>query len=62
MSSVYFLIGRILGKYKVLEHIGHGGMSEVYKGQQMQLHRPVAIKVLHPFLADEAGKENRIAP
>ncbi|MDF1513174.1 MAG: protein kinase [Anaerolineae bacterium] len=55
MSSVYFLINRILGKYKILEHIGHGGMSEVYKGQQLQLHRPVAIKVLHPFLADDEG-------
>jgi serine/threonine protein kinase len=55
VSSVYFLVGRILGKYKILEHIGHGGMSEVYKGQQLQLHRPVAIKVLHPFLADDEG-------
>ena len=55
MSSVYFLIGKVLGKYKVLEHLGHGGMSEVYKGQQLQLHRLVAIKVLHPFLADDEG-------
>ncbi|TFG73291.1 MAG: hypothetical protein E4H27_01055, partial [Anaerolineales bacterium] len=55
MSSVYFLIDRVLGKYKILEHIGHGGMSEVYKGQQLQLHRPVAVKVLHPFLADDEG-------
>lgn len=30
-------------------------MSEVYKGQQLQLHRPVAVKVLHPFLADDEG-------
>lgn len=55
MSSVYYLIDKTLGKYKVLEHIGHGGMSEVYKGQQAQLNRMVAIKVLHPFLADEEG-------
>ncbi len=55
MSSVHFLIGKTLGKYQVLEHIGHGGMSEVYKGQQAQLNRLVAIKVLHPFLADEEG-------
>ncbi len=55
MSSVQFLIGRSLGKYEVLEHIGHGGMSEVYKGQQAQLHRLVAIKVMHPFLADDEG-------
>jgi serine/threonine-protein kinase len=55
LSSVYFLIDKTLGKYKVLEHIGHGGMSEVYKGEQTQLNRMVAIKVLHPFLADEEG-------
>lgn len=55
MSSVQYLIGKTLGKYEVLEHIGHGGMSEVYKGQQAQLDRMVAIKVLHPFLADEEG-------
>ncbi len=55
MSSVQFLVGKTLGKYKVLEHLGHGGMAEVYKGIQEQLDRLVAIKVLHPFLADEEG-------
>ncbi len=55
MSSVNFLIGKTLGKYNVLEHIGHGGMAEVYKGQHVQLDRMVAVKVLHPFLADEDG-------
>ncbi len=55
MSSVHFLIGKTLGKYEVLEHIGHGGMAEVYKGQHVRLDRPVAIKILHPFLADEEG-------
>lgn len=55
MSSVHFLIDKTLGKYKVLEHVGHGGMAEVYKGQHVQLDRMVAVKVLHPFLADEEG-------
>ena len=55
MSSVRYLIGKTLNKYDVLDHIGHGGMSEVYLGQQAKLDRKVAIKVLHPFLADEAG-------
>ncbi|MDI9590253.1 MAG: protein kinase, partial [Acidobacteriota bacterium] len=55
VSSVQFLIGKTLGKYEVLEHVGHGGMSEVYKGQQAQLYRLVAIKVMHPFLADDEG-------
>jgi serine/threonine protein kinase len=55
VSSVLYLIGKTLGKYEVLEHIGHGGMSEVYKGQHAQLDRMVAVKVLHPFLAGEEG-------
>jgi len=55
VSSVLYLIGKTLGKYQVLEHIGHGGMSEVYKGQHAQLDRMVAVKVLHPFLAGEEG-------
>jgi len=55
LSSVNFLLGKTLGKYEVLEHVGHGGMAEVYKGQHVQLDRMVAVKVLHPFLADEEG-------
>jgi len=55
VSSIQFLIGKTLGKYEILEHIGHGGMAEVYKGRQRQLNRMVAIKILHPFLADEEG-------
>jgi len=55
VSSIQYLIGKTLDKYEVLEHVGHGGMSEVYRGQQAQLERMVAIKVLHPFLADESG-------
>ncbi len=53
--SVLFLIGKTLGKYQIIEHIGHGGMAEVYKARHIQLDRMVAIKVLHPFLADESG-------
>lgn len=53
--SVLFLIGKTLGKYQIVEHIGHGGMAEVYKARHVQLDRMVAIKVLHPFLADESG-------
>lgn len=34
------------GKYKLLEHLGSGGMGEVYLGEQLILQRLVAIKLL----------------
>ncbi len=41
------MIGRVLGgRYEVLELIGVGGMSRVYKGKCKMLNRYVAIKVL----------------
>ncbi|GAB4273733.1 MAG: hypothetical protein Kow0092_29060 [Deferrisomatales bacterium] len=39
------------GGYKALEAIGRGGMATVYRGVQVSLNRPVAIKVLSRRLA-----------
>ena len=55
MGSIHFLLNKTLGKYKITEHIGNGGMAEVYLGQQINLERQVAVKVLHPFLAEDEG-------
>ncbi len=38
--------GFFLGKYKLLGHLGTGGMSSVYLAEHMLLQRRVAIKVL----------------
>ena len=38
--------GFFLGKYKLLRHIGSGGMSTVYLAEHMLMHRQRAIKVL----------------
>lgn len=41
------LIGAtIAGKYRIVRHLGHGGMGEVYEGEHLLLERPVAIKLL----------------
>lgn len=40
--------GFFLGKYKLLGHLGTGGMSSVYLAVHTRMHRRVAIKVLPP--------------
>jgi serine/threonine-protein kinase len=47
-------IGKTIGKYKIVAHLGHGATADVYKAFQETLDRHVAIKLLHPFLADDA--------
>ncbi|MEO1088219.1 MAG: serine/threonine-protein kinase, partial [Acidobacteriota bacterium] len=44
-------IGRSLGKYHVEAKLGQGGMGKVYRGRQVSLNRPVAIKVLTAHMA-----------
>lgn len=34
-------------RFRILERIGHGGMSDVYKAEHIMLQKMVAIKVLH---------------
>ncbi|HQU42759.1 MAG TPA: serine/threonine-protein kinase [Pirellulales bacterium] len=38
--------GFLLGKYKLLDHLGTGGMSAVYLAEHVHMQRRVAIKVL----------------
>jgi tRNA A-37 threonylcarbamoyl transferase component Bud32 len=51
------LIGQVLdNRYEVVEFVGQGGMSLVYKASQKQLDRAVAIKLLKPeYLSDAAN-------
>jgi serine/threonine-protein kinase len=47
------LEGQTLGKYRVLEPLGRGGMARVYRAYHPQLDRYVAIKVLRSDLVEE---------
>ena len=44
----------LLGRYELGEQIGGGGFSEVWKGTDLALNRPVAIKMLHVVYAEHA--------
>ncbi len=53
------LIGRTLpGGYIILDLVGVGGMGRVYRAEQTNLGRTVAVKIIHPHLV---GEENAAA-
>ena len=54
------MVGQSIGKYRVVDRIGKGGMGTVYRALDEMLHRDVAIKVLNAELNDpEVAKRFR---
>ena len=56
------LIGHLIdGRYEVLSRIARGGMATVYLARDRRLDREVAIKVMHPHLAEGTSGAEFIA-
>jgi tRNA A-37 threonylcarbamoyl transferase component Bud32 len=49
----------IEGKYRIVRLLGEGGMGAVYEGENVRIHRRVAIKVLHAGVAENLDAVQR---
>ncbi|MBL8812393.1 MAG: serine/threonine protein kinase [Planctomycetaceae bacterium] len=54
------MLGR-LGRYEIERLIGSGGMGVVFKAHDSELNRPVAIKLLAPYLASSGPARRRFS-
>lgn len=54
MAEVNWLGQTLGGRYQIIELLGHGGMSSVYKAFDPNLKREVAVKIIHSHLTGQA--------
>jgi non-specific serine/threonine protein kinase len=52
--------GRVFSHYRIVRKLGEGGMGEVYHAVDLTLERPVAIKLLPPWAAQDREATERL--
>ena len=57
MTDLQVLTQALAGRYRVERELGRGGMATVYLAQDLRHDRPVALKLLHPEVAQAIGSE-----
>jgi len=58
-SNYTNILGKTISHYKVVEKIGEGGMGYIYKAFDLNLQRPVALKILPPHLCQKEEQKNQ---
>ncbi len=59
LASSHFQPSQVIGRYRIGDLIGTGGMGQVFRAEDTELDRPVAFKVLHGDIAENDERVRR---